>query len=92
MEKLISGHAVKAKLMHVLKEKIGIESCTVKIEKPDCVTIDRFCMLHLLNKPDSMKSGSDLINSVCSYVDQITANCSTVIVAFDTYHENSLNQ
>ena len=68
--KLISEHAGKAKLMHVLKEEIYFKSCTVKIKKPDCVAIDGFCMLHSLNKPDSMKTGSDLINSVCSYVEQ----------------------
>ena len=37
-----------------------------------------------------MKTGADLVNVVCLWVDNKIKFCSTVIIAFDTYQEISL--
>ena len=70
--------------MTVIKEATGPES-EMDLPRADCVAIDAVCMINRRSKPINAKTGNDLVLSVCSWVDALTQDCSTVTIAFDTY-------
>ena len=68
------------------KKPAGITS-SISLSEIDCVVVDRFGLLHLLQKAEQIKTGADLVNAVCLWVDNRTkfCFCSTFIIALDTY-------
>ena len=84
-----SGQKGKSKLLSVLKSFAGITS-SISLSEIDCVAVEGFGMLHLLQKNEQIKTGANLLNSVCLWVDNKRKFCSTFIIAFDTYQGISL--
>ena len=55
---LYSRHKGKSKLLSVLKKYAGITS-SISLSEIDCVTVDEFGMLHLLQKTEQIKARTD---------------------------------
>ena len=88
---IYNGGHNKSSLMTEIKEAVGT-NVTVHNPDIDCVAIDGMCMLNVIEKPFSIKTGADLTLAVCKWIDSKTQGCSSVIVAFDTYLEASLKK
>ena len=89
MRSLYSGHKGRSKLLSVLKKSPCMTSL-ISLSEINCVTVDGFSMLNLLQKTEHIKTDADLVNAVCLWVDNKKKLCSTVIIAFDTYQKVSL--
>ena len=84
------GHN-KSSLMTEIKKTVGT-NVTVHNPDIDCVAIGGMCMLDVIEKPSSIKTGADLTLAVCKWMDSKTQVCSSVIVAFDNCLEASLKK
>ena len=82
-QSLYSGHRQKSKILPVLKKSAGI-TFLISLSEIVCVATDGSDMLHLLQKAEQIKTGADLVITVCLSVDNKTKFCSTIIINFDT--------
>ena len=56
----------------------------------DCLAIDGFCMLRHIEKKTDLNTGVDLVKAVSSWITKRISSQHTVIIAFDTYKDDSL--
>ena len=73
MDSLCSEHKGKSKLLSVLKKSAGITS-SISLSEIDYLAVDGFGMLHLLQKIEQIKTGADIVNAVCLWVDNKIIN------------------
>ena len=73
MDSLCSERKGKSKLLSVLKKSAAITS-SISLSEIDYLAVDGFGMLHLLQKIEQIKTGADIVNAVCLWVDNKIIN------------------
>ena len=79
MDSLCNERKGKSKLLSVLKKSAGITS-SISLSEIDYLAVDGFGMLHLLQKIEQIKTGTDIVNAVYLWVDN------KIINLFNSHH------